>query len=465
MGEQGSDAGRDPRLERLRQSSAARLRRIRERGGSGPIEDDRKKPPGAVSSESSQESVDADTAGRTQSGTGGTDSGATVDNQSLPAVFSEQRSETFQTRQAPATQVNPVGIRIEAMSPCYCAAMRAGLPMLRNLQITNQQATALQDVQVSVEVGPEGRGKGFACTIDQITTGGTQTIEVVSTVIDMEPSDWLKTTQDLMVRIAVSASGRLLRQLTFSLRLEPLRWVFLSPDHYWAFAATVCPQSDDLLPVMADWSAAIPGRNLAGYLTRSPDEQTARRNLRGVLSALWNVLQKKLLGYAPPPPGLPPWGQRVRTSAEMFVGRVATCLDYSVLLAAVLEKAGLEPVLMIIPGHAMVGCWLLSREQRRALGRLQPEVMQQWPTVAEFRQWSRQQPDLLVLDAVALASHSPQEDPFRDAEENVGKRLEKMENIDARGLSKQPAGVRSHPAVILLDLCSARRAGMMPLPE
>jgi hypothetical protein len=113
----------------------------------------------------------------------------------------------------------------------------------------------------------------------------------------------------------------------------------------------------------------------------------------------------------------------------------------------------------------MVGCWLLSREQRRALGRLQPEVMQQWPTVAEFRQWSRQQPDLLVLDAVALASHSPQEDPFRDAEENVGKRLEKMENIDARGLSKQPAGVRSHPAVILLDLCSARRAGMMPLPE
>ncbi len=48
----------------------------------------------------------------------------------------------------------------------------------------------------------------------------------------------------------------------------------------------------------------------------------------------------------------------MRTPGAIQEGCVATCRDTALLLAGVLEQAGLNPLLVLTKGHAFVGVWL-----------------------------------------------------------------------------------------------------------
>lgn len=63
-----------------------------------------------------------------------------------------------------------------------------------------------------------------------------------------------------------------------------------------------------------------------------------------------------------PPAGFEAQGQKIRTLSQVFQGRVGTCLDTALLFAAVLEQAGLNPVLILTRGYALCGVWLQPQE-------------------------------------------------------------------------------------------------------
>ncbi len=50
--------------------------------------------------------------------------------------------------------------------------------------------------------------------------------------------------------------------------------------------------------------------------------------------------------------------QKVRTPSQIMQGGCATCLDTTMLMAAVIAQAGFNPLIIIIPGHAFVGMLL-----------------------------------------------------------------------------------------------------------
>ena len=62
------------------------------------------------------------------------------------------------------------------------------------------------------------------------------------------------------------------------------------------------------------------------------------------------------------PPSFETEGQKVRTPAAILDGRVATCLDTALLFAALMEQAGLNPLLILTEGHAFCGVWLQPQE-------------------------------------------------------------------------------------------------------
>jgi hypothetical protein len=47
--------------------------------------------------------------------------------------------------------------------------------------------------------------------------------------------------------------------------------------------------------------------------------------------------------------------QRTRLPRESLAGRAANCIDGTVLFASLLEGASLNPAIVLIPGHALVG--------------------------------------------------------------------------------------------------------------
>ena len=80
--------------------------------------------------------------------------------------------------------------------------------------------------------------------------------------------------------------------------------------------------------------------------------------------AIWNALQRRRVRYSniTTPSASSPSGrvysQAVRFIDESIDSKQANCVDGSVLFASVLYKIGIEPILVVKPGHMFVGYWL-----------------------------------------------------------------------------------------------------------
>ena len=89
-----------------------------------------------------------------------------------------------------------------------------------------------------------------------------------------------------------------------------------------------------------------------GYKSRS------RERVWEIASAIYSAISDLDLSYAIPPASFEHDGQKVRVPSRILDKRVATCLDAAMLFAAAFEQAGLNPIVALPKGHALVGVWL-----------------------------------------------------------------------------------------------------------
>ncbi|WP_197992905.1 DUF3320 domain-containing protein [Gimesia aquarii] len=94
---------------------------------------------------------------------------------------------------------------------------------------------------------------------------------------------------------------------------------------------------------------------LDGYQQRDP----GRAFMLG--AAIWSAIAAEGLTYTNPPSSFELVGQKTRRPGSILSDGLATCLDSSLLFAAVLEAVGLNPVLILIDGHCFTGFWLVEQ--------------------------------------------------------------------------------------------------------
>lgn len=80
-------------------------------------------------------------------------------------------------------------------------------------------------------------------------------------------------------------------------------------------------------------------------------------SVREEMMAIYNALKKVGINYSNPPSSFNLF-QTVRIPEEVLTNKFGTCLDLSILYCACLECVGLNPLLIIIDGHAFAGCFL-----------------------------------------------------------------------------------------------------------
>lgn len=80
-------------------------------------------------------------------------------------------------------------------------------------------------------------------------------------------------------------------------------------------------------------------------------------SVREEMMAIYNALKKVGINYSNPPASFNLF-QNVRIPSEVLNNKFGTCLDLSILYCACLESVGLNPLLIIIDGHAFAGCFL-----------------------------------------------------------------------------------------------------------
>ena len=89
-----------------------------------------------------------------------------------------------------------------------------------------------------------------------------------------------------------------------------------------------------------------------GYQSRDPER------VLQVMSAIYLAIQNEEIVYSALPPGYESTGQRLRLLSTIEQQKFGNCIDLSLLFIACLEAVSLHPILVIVRGHAFVGCWL-----------------------------------------------------------------------------------------------------------
>lgn len=95
--------------------------------------------------------------------------------------------------------------------------------------------------------------------------------------------------------------------------------------------------------------------SLEGYQAQDPNR------VRDLAAAAYAVIQKKSIVYAEPPASFSVPGQRIRTPETILDQHLGTCMDMTLLYAALLESMGLHPLLVMMEGHIFAGVWLRER--------------------------------------------------------------------------------------------------------
>jgi hypothetical protein len=138
-------------------------------------------------------------------------------------------------------------------------------------------------------------------------------------------------------------------------------------DHSYMFAAMVnenAPFIDSVILKAGINSNAIShfsgvnDNSFAGYQDVNGDGNSTIE-AKSQVFAIWYVLQNRKMRYS----NIPATSnesdkvisQNVRSIEESFKNQQANCVDGSVLFASVLRKIGIDPVLVLVPGHMFIG--------------------------------------------------------------------------------------------------------------
>jgi hypothetical protein len=153
-------------------------------------------------------------------------------------------------------------------------------------------------------------------------------------------------------------SGAIVFRETLPIRLRSVDDLYWGRDFEYApfIASWVTPHDPAVERVLSRAKEFMPGRRLPGYETSGAAVQARSTLLQA--RAIFRALQDKGVSYVKSSMtlgGHEDVSERVRMPAESLYQSSANCIDGAVVYAAMFENLGMEPVIILVPGHAYVG--------------------------------------------------------------------------------------------------------------
>jgi len=162
-------------------------------------------------------------------------------------------------------------------------------------------------------------------------------------------------------------SGAIAYHETVPVRLRSVDDLYWGRDFEYApfIASWVTPHDPAVEKVLSRAKEFMPGRRLPGYEAVSPELQ--ERFTTQQARAIYQALQEQGVSYVKSSMtlgGHEEVSERVRMPAESLEQTSANCIDGAVVYAAMFENLGMEPVIMLVPGHAYVGVRMGPKSER-----------------------------------------------------------------------------------------------------
>ena len=236
------------------------------------------------------------------------------------------------------------------------ACHQSAFPVLRELRIESlDEEQDLSDLSIVLEASP-GFVKSKTWTVDRLSAGGMLAMRDRDLELDGGFLFGLTESMRGTVTIRVSQGGEMLAELSIKVELLACNeWggATYIPELLAAFCTPNDPAVDRLLGQASQIlrKAGKPDQ-INGY------DSGSREQVWVMASAIYSAIVKMQIAYALPPASFESNGQKIRLPSQIENAKVATCLDTTLLFAAALEQAQLNPLVVIIEGHALVGLWL-----------------------------------------------------------------------------------------------------------
>ncbi|NDY93110.1 DUF4011 domain-containing protein, partial [Ideonella livida] len=277
-------------------------------------------------------------------------------------IQEEERPDTAPdapSEQQAQAQRQGTGVVLQAalVSRLNLADFQNAVPALHELVVVNHSAHALQALTLSVSAEPPVfQPRQWA--LDAVGPG--QTFHVAPLDLPLNGAHLSRLTEAETATVvfelrSAQAPAEVLARCTRTVALLPRQqWGGLQgmPEMVAAFVQPNDPAVDRLL------KAAAVALQSAGRVGAIDGYAQGPRRAWELASALWTAVLQCGLHYALPPASFEQTGQKVRSPHQVLEAGLGTCLDLSLLFAAGLEQAHLNPLLVFTRGHAFVGLWL-----------------------------------------------------------------------------------------------------------
>lgn len=312
--------------------------------------------------------------------------------------------------------------------------LQGGGRLITDCQLNN--ASEIDWQEISVKIVPDGELiQPSEVQLDMLRSGLTVRLSSLELVPSFEKLYMLTEACDTSFSVVVTVRGEeVFRQL------YPIQ---LLPYDYWLGAGvrpelTCCfcqPNLPDVERICERAAALLQERygssSMTGYTFGDPNM------VRREVAAIYDALREEGLSYVLPPPSFEVQGQRIRMADRVLSERRGTCIDTTLLMASCFEASGLEPLIIILQGHAIVGVRLV-RDGSHALVDYDDTYLKKG--IADGVN------DIVLIETVAL-THTSGAD---------------FENAVIMGEQKLMADNGSFAMSIDVNAC--RMAGILPLP-
>ena len=228
------------------------------------------------------------------------------------------------------------------------------VPVFRNMVITNNTSEELKNVRLRIRFEPE-----FAKTFEAVPVDlrPSEPVEI-SPINIILLSDYLfSLTEKLVGNVTIQAlqGEEVIAEESRNIELLAYdQWsgINFMPETVAAFVSPNHPKVQEIVATAGAYLKKWCGDPaFTGYQTKNPNI------VKQQMGAVYAALQEQNIAYTMPPASFEE-AQRIRMPDAVLEGKQGTCLDLAVLYCSCLEAVGLNPMIVMVQGHAFAGCWL-----------------------------------------------------------------------------------------------------------
>lgn len=250
-----------------------------------------------------------------------------------------------------------VNIQFACLPKLNLAFQQNHVALIRQLDIVSAAEETLTGLTVEVFSEP-GFCLPWSQEIEELAPGQTVQLGRHPLMISMQYLAELTERLTASLHVVVKAKGKQIAQVHETIDLMAYdQWTGsgLLPE---MLAAFVTPNHPEISAIIRQASASLQqwtgNPSFDEYQSKNPDR------VRKQMAAIYQAVASLNLVYCSVPASFEAGGQRVRLADAIIGHKLANCLDISLFYAACLEAVGINPVLIVVDGHAFVGAWLIE---------------------------------------------------------------------------------------------------------